>query len=111
MSGSNSSGRTFIGGGGFEETPEQDCLNICGSTKVISPTMVYFSTVSIGEILKIKLDSSTIILLNSSEDEVGGINPTWIINLIDCINKGNKYEAEIRKINGASIDIFIQCVS
>ena len=108
MSGSSTSGRSFIGGGSFEEVPELDCLNIGGETKVISPTMVYFGNASIGELLKVKLDDLTVVLLDDSDNEVGGINPVWIATLVDCMKKGNKYNAEIKKMNGASIDVFIQ---
>lgn len=109
MSGSSSSGRSFIrGGGNSTETPIQDCTNLSGNTHVISPTMVYFGTASIGDILNIELDNSIVILLDSSGNEVGTINPTWIIKLIDCLNNGNKYVAVITKINGAAIIVSIQ---
>lgn len=107
MSGSSSSGRSFSGGGGFVEIPAQDCLTLAGVTKVISPTMMYFNSASIGDILKVELDEGIITLLNSLGDAVGGINPAWITILIDCINKGNKYEAIIVKIDGAAIDVSI----
>lgn len=107
MSGGNSSGRSFSGGGGFGETPAQDCSTLAGVTKVISPTMIYFDSVSIGDILKVELDEGIIVLLNSLGDAVGGINPAWIATLIACINKGNKYEATIVKIEGAAIDVSI----
>lgn len=109
MSGSSSSGRSYIGvGGGLSGTSTEDCSSLKGTTKVMSPSMVYFSKILVGDKLKIKLDAETVILLNVSDDEVGGINPTWVTNLIDCLKKGNKYEATISKINGAAIDVTIQ---
>ncbi|TLP35517.1 hypothetical protein [Arcobacter arenosus] len=123
MSGSNSSGRSFTGGGssfiggltsgggsGSSGGSFQSCSKLKGSTKVISPTMTYFSTVKIGEILKVELDEDMIVLVNKSNDQVGGINPPWVIDLIECIKQGNKYIAKIMKINGAAIDVFVEMV-
>ena len=112
MSGSSSNDRSFSGEmGGFIETPIQDCASIGGNTNVISPTMIYFATASIGDILNVELDGSTLALINSLGDTVGGIYPAWAMKLIDCINSGNRYIAIIIKINGAAITVSIQKAS
>jgi hypothetical protein len=110
MSGSSYNGRSFTGASGIIETPIVDCSNIGGNTNVISPTMIYFGTALIGDILNVELQGSTIALINSSGNSVGGIYPTWAINLIDCISKGNKYIATITNINGAAITVSIKKV-
>ncbi|WP_310439820.1 hypothetical protein [Sulfuricurvum sp.] len=111
MSGSSSSGRSYSGErsfGGLGTPSIMDCSNLQGSTKVISPTMIYFAKASIGSKLKIELKDEIVSLLDSSDNAVGGINPTWITLLIDCLKKGNNYEATINDINGAAIDVYIQ---
>jgi hypothetical protein len=113
MSGSSSSGRPYSGSqsGGSVEIPKQDCTSIGGITKVISPTMPFFISASVGDALRVELDDAIISLLNKTGDSVGVINPTWSIKLVECLKKGNQYEAIIKNINGASIDVFIQHVS
>lgn len=111
MSGSSSNERSFSGVGGSIETPVQDCASISGNTNVISPTMIYFGTASSGDVLNVELDGSTLALINSLGDTVGGIYPAWAMKLIDCINSGNRYIAIIIKINGAAITVSIQKVS
>ncbi|MCJ8326760.1 MAG: hypothetical protein MJK08_06630 [Campylobacterales bacterium] len=107
MSGSSSSGRSFLGGIAMEN-PTVDCSSLKRSTKVVSPTMIYFKTVFVGTILKVELDDSKVILLDSSDNAVGSIIPAWIGRLIDCINDGYQFEAIINNMNGASIDVTIQ---
>ncbi|MDY0051132.1 MAG: hypothetical protein RBR65_01215 [Aliarcobacter sp.] len=112
MSGSSSNERSFSGEiGDHIENPIQDCTSIGGNTNVISPTMVYFGTAAIGDVLNVELDGSTLAVVNSLGDTVGGIYPAWAMKLIDCINSGNKYVAIITKMNGAAITVSIQKVS
>jgi hypothetical protein len=111
MSGSSSSGRSFSGGGSsFSGETTQGCFNLKGSTKVISPTMPYFSTISVGEVLNVILDEESVVLVNKLDDHVGGVNPTWVIELIECLKIGNKYIATVTKINGAAIDVYIKII-
>lgn len=112
MSGSSSSGRPYSGSqsGGSVEIPKQDCSSLGDITKVISPTMPFFKLASVGDILRVELDGAVVSLLNKLGDSVGVINPTWSIKLVECLKKGNQYEAVIKNISGASIDVFIQHV-
>lgn len=111
MSGSNYSRSSYSSGGnGVSISSTDDCLNFKRKTQVMSPMMPFFSLASVGDELKIILDEETVVLLSLSGDEVGGINPTWISKLIECLKQGNSYVAEITKINGAAIDILIKNV-
>jgi hypothetical protein len=76
MSGSSYNGRSFSGTTGMIEKTNVNCSNIGGNTIVISPTMIYFGTASIGDVLSVEVQGTTIALINSSGDTVGGIYPT-----------------------------------
>jgi hypothetical protein len=111
MSGSNYSRSSYSSGdNGISTSSIDDCSNFKRKTQVMSPTMSFFSLASVGDELKVILDNETVVLLNLSHDEVGGINPTWISKLIECLKQGNTYVAEITRINGAAIDILIKNV-
>jgi hypothetical protein len=107
MSGSSSSGRGF-GGGIPMDIPLVNCLGLELSTRVMSPVMSYFSKSTINTILKIKLDNSTIVLLDRVDDVVGSVYPPKIDGLIKCLEDGHEYIAEIVSITGAQIDITIR---
>ena len=113
MSGSSSSGRSFTGGGGSGSmsTPSIPCSDLKGITKVISPLMSFFSTALLNDKLGVVLVRGIVVLVDEHGDEVGTINPPWIDELIDCLNNGNKYNATIKSIAGASIDVEVKWVS
>ena len=108
MSGSSSSSRPSFSGGGLVENPSPDCSNLRLSTKVISPTMSYFSKAVVRSTLEVQLDNSIVELLDYSGNVVGSICPTWIERLIKCLEDGHKYQAEIETLNGANIDVLIK---
>lgn len=112
MSGSSSSGRSYTGGvGGYSSTPVIDCSNLSRSTHILSPTMSFFSSQSIGNTLNVNLDEDeTVFLVNNRNEQVGGLNPTWITELIDCLKKGKEFEAVISKIEGALISVNIKSI-
>jgi len=104
MSGSSSNGRGY---GGFEVEREQECSEITFTTKVISPTMVYFGKASIGTVLDVEIDEGIIVLL-ANKNVVGSITHTIISKLLKCMKAGHRYEADIFEINGASITVTIR---
>jgi hypothetical protein len=109
MSGSNSSGRAYMGVFSID-LDKKDCDELKSTDRVISPTMSYFNTVSKNTILKIVLSDSIVVLEASNGDEVGSLNPTWIIRLKECLEEGYKYEAQVHSIDGAAIYVQINCL-
>jgi len=107
MSGSSSSGRGY-GGGIPMDTPIVNCSGLTLNTRVMSPVMPYFSKSKVGTILKVKLDNSTIVLINEVGDVVGSIYPPKVESLIKCLENGYKYVGEIISISGAQINIEIR---
>ncbi|RLA76109.1 MAG: hypothetical protein DRG78_19645 [Epsilonproteobacteria bacterium] len=110
MSGSSSSGRSYMGGLSISDEPEE-CMEIKGSVRVVSPTMTYFSTVLINTTLEVVLSDAIVVLLNhETGDEVGSLNPSNITKLKECLEQGYKYEANIYNKDGASIDVQLTCI-
>ena len=88
--------------------PVQDYSTFQGMTKVISPVMIHFSNASLGDVFSISLHEENVVLLNSSGDILGSINPAWITELIYNIKKGKSYGAVISYIMDSSIDVTIK---
>ncbi|MBU0923459.1 hypothetical protein KKG81_01125 [bacterium] len=119
MSGSSSSGRSYTGSGGNIFTSggsgntggkTKNCSTLKGKTIIMSPNMTYFMSAFVGSQLEVIIVNETVALVNKLGDEVGSINPSWIVDLIECLKKRNKYLATIVTINGAAIEVFIESV-
>ena len=103
--GPSDSGNGFGGGG----TPSLDCKNVSIKTTIVSPDPGILSTLSVGNILTLTLQTATgpLIAMTNNGNTLGAVfttNPTLLIN---CINDGNFYEAEILKITGGNCEVLI----
>jgi hypothetical protein len=99
-------GGGFGGGGGGSTF---DCENVSIKTSIISPDPKILATLAKKDILNITIRSVTGPLIASTitGNILGAVftaNPSL---LIDCINKGHSYQAEILKIIGGDCDILI----
>lgn len=103
MSGSN--GDSFGGGG----VSNFSCNNVYIITTVVSPDPTVLKAVTVGETLKVSLQSPTgpLVLITNSGDILGSIFPSDLAALIQCISDGNSYEAEIKNIAGAKVTVLI----
>ena len=106
MSGSDSS-VTHTGGAGGGGSG--DC-NIQFETTLASPNPEVVDTLEVGGILDIVSIESPIrgvIARVIGGDDVGAITRD-ILLLRRCIEEGNAYEADIRRIDGGSVTVFVR---
>jgi hypothetical protein len=105
MSGSNSGEGSSFGGG----APTVDCESVSIKTRVVSPDPAVLTTLNIGDFLSITLRTSTGPLIATTIDGsiLGAVFTTNPTLLIECINKGHSYQAEILAISGGDCQILI----
>ena len=107
MSGNGSGDGGGFGGGG--NAPAFDCTNVSIKTTIVSANPAVLSTLSVGDILTVTLQSSTgpLIATTSGGSILGAIFTTNPTLLISCINEGHSYEAEILRISGGNCEVLI----
>jgi len=89
------------GGGGYipPQSVKFDCESGIINTTVSSVDLAVLSTQSVGDILQIELSNTeTVILLNGNGEILGSIVHSNTAELIECIKKGNNYQATITSI-------------
>ena len=106
MSGNDSSGGNFGGGG---RTTGFDCSKVSIKTNVSSPNPSVLATLKVGDILKIEIRVPTgpLLAITQTNQVLGSVFTKDPAALIGCINDGNLYEAEILKISGGDVQIII----
>lgn len=90
------------GGGGYEppQSAKFDCDTGIITTSVSSVDLDILSSQNIGDILQVELsETETVILLDGNGEILGSIIHTNTADLIECIKRGNEYEAAITSIN------------
>jgi hypothetical protein len=113
MSGPGSSGGGGgTGFGGGRGGSSVDCQDISIKTSIVSPDPPVLATLSKGDLLAVTLRSATGPLIATTKrgkilGAVFTINPTL---LIDCINQGFSYQAEILSISGGDCEVLITAV-
>jgi len=89
------------GGGGYvpPQSVKFDCESGIINTAVASVDLTVLSAQSIGDILQVELsDIEAVILLNGNGEILGSIVHHNTPELIECIKKGNNYQATITSI-------------
>lgn len=93
--------------------PPENCEDLKQHSTLTGPEPENVESLSIGELLEIKLitKGNREILVVEDEDgnEIGTLTHSGRENLIECINKGYIYVAEIWNIDGGSVDVNIRC--
>lgn len=100
-----------IGGGtSFENSSEDDCINLTIETRLLSPQLVALSNLEVGDVLSVKLHASTgrIEVFNSANELCGQVISPDIVRLANCIKKGSKFLAVIINLAGNVCDVRIE---
>lgn len=90
---------------------DNDKCDIVEETVLNSPNAAVVSTLSVGDILHIELefDSEKRVVAKSPGGEIAGsITSTRLLDLIECIQEGHEYEAEVTSAQGGLIPIEIR---
>jgi hypothetical protein len=101
------------GGGGPRRTNGKGdpCLSLKGECIISSPQDEVAAKVKKDDILKLELSKGKkppVRAKNENGELVGVVLPTFLVELVDCMNTGNKYEAEVRKKSGGAITVEIR---
>lgn len=101
------------GGGGYvaPQSIKFDCQSGIINTAVSSIDLAVLATHSVGDVLEIELsEHETAILVNTNGEILGSIVHRSSKELIECIIKGNIYEATIISINSPVCNVRIERV-
>jgi len=75
-----------------------------------SPNPGPLSRVSEGDVLPVEVRDESLCVVDEDDEIVGPVAEPWTEALIECINSGFDYEAEITDIDGGSCEVRIQTV-
>lgn len=111
MSGDHSGG---IGGGEMPR-PMQDkgnaCLNLEITTNLASVDVQELKKVNVGEMLPVAAQSADGPVVVMKDDEVlGTVLCSKLMQLLNCMNGGTEYEAEVLKIEDAICQVKISAI-
>lgn len=104
------SGNYQASGGGNQKSEDLfDCAKVYFKTNIPSPDVVILSKIIKGDILTLNLAGKRgpIQLLNSNSEFVGNLSSKHIPDLINCMNNGYKYIAEVTEIFGGKCSILV----
>jgi len=99
------------GGGGYvpPQSVKFDCELGIINTAVSSIDLAVLTNQRVGDVLDLELSViETVILVNRNGETLGSIAHRSTIELIDCIKKGNDYQATITSINNPACNVRIE---
>ena len=99
------------GGGGYvpPQSVKFNCESGVLSTAVSSVDLVVLAKHRTGDILDVELSEfETVILVNSNGETLGSVAHRSTAELIECIKKGNNYQATITSINTPACNVKIE---
>lgn len=73
-----------------------------------SPNRGPLSTISVGDVLDVRIDGASVVVVSDSDDVVGSITESWVGQLRECIDLGYEYEAEVESISGGRCDVTLR---
>lgn len=97
------------GGSGGEAVPVLSCANLSGKTQLNSPQPEIVGKLNIGDNLELILNGTTV-EAHFNDEVAGTITWTQLAQLIECIEEGNDYIAQVTNISGGSVQVHIRSV-
>ena len=106
MSGSGGGGG---GGGGGYASPAATCSTLVIRTTLNSPKPDVIKTLKVGEILEVSFTPPKgPVEVRKGSRVAGSITAAEMVQLIECIAKGHKYEAVVTAINEGKVDVTVR---
>ena len=107
MSSDNSSGGE-IGGGG--RGPQYADCKLNFVTHIATPIPAIIASLKVGDVLDVVLKPprGPVELITKSKQSAGGILPSLIATLIECISEGYHYKAEVIEKKGGNVQVRIK---
>jgi hypothetical protein len=104
---SGGGGRPSGAGGGGGGT---DKCAIYETTVLASPVATVVATLNIGDTLTVGLETSPrnrVVVRTMAGEVAGAITSVQLVDMIECMQGGYAYEAEVKSINGGRVEIEI----
>ena len=94
------------GGGGGGEQPD-DCSGIDVSVTLQSPQPAVVAALRKGDLLRVQLTNGAppILAVTQAGATAGAIIPPDIKKLVDCLNRGHKFVAEVLQVTGGAVKV------
>ena len=104
-----------IGGGGMPYIPQKGegdaCLNLVILTNLASVNVGVLKKTEVGEVLPVSSQSvDGPVVVAKDEEILGTVLSTRLVQLLNCINGGTEYTAEVLKIEDAVCQVKISAV-
>jgi hypothetical protein len=109
MSGSDSGGSSGDSWGG---SPASLCENLRLDRYLEGPVPGVADALNVGDLLSVLLrdeQPALVVGIDEAGQEAGGIVPTG--QLIDCLRRGFRFEAEVKSRDGGAVQIEVRAVS
>lgn len=102
MSGSSGGG----GSGGSWVTPST-CEDLVIDTQLSSPKAAVIAGIKVGDVLDVQLQpgAGTAVVVIHNGHVAGGLASPDVQRLRECLERGTRYGAEVKSINGAQVKI------
>ncbi len=104
-----------IGGGGVMPHPMKEegdaCLNLVVITNLASVNVIVLNKTQVGDVLPVEtqsIDGPVVVLKDG--DILGTVLSSHLIRLLNCMNNGTEYKAEVIKIEDAICQVKISAV-
>lgn len=97
------------GGGGY--TPrESGCGNLSFSTVLGSPKKTVLALLRKGQFLKLVVNTTPtkVVVATTNTGQIAGTITTMSQRLIECIEDGNSYDAEVTQITGLQCNVNVR---
>jgi len=102
------SGGSSIGGGGGGGNDQVTCETLIVKTVLNSPNPEVVPHLREGEILSIELRGTSLVAMTANGEIAGSITSTMMAKILECIRRGFKYVALVKKISGGHCDVEIR---
>ena len=107
--GSGGGGRGGGGGGDGGSPVPLDCEKVGGTVRLQSPVPNVVNGLSAGQSVDISVRQGRV-YIESGGSVAGVIAGTWVSRLVECINAGQLYTAQVKAVNSGLCDISIRHV-
>lgn len=97
------------GGGGYSPR-ESGCANLSFNTVLGSPRLPVLAHLRKGQILQLVLQSGAvkIVAAKTNGGDVAGTITTMTQQLIECMERGHEYEAEVINVSGLQCNVAVR---
>lgn len=97
------------GGGGYSPR-HSGCENLSFNTVLGSPKLIVLATLRVGHVLDLELVSlpTKIVAAKNNAGIIAGTITTQVPKLIECIESGASFEAEVTQITGPQCSVLVR---